>query len=990
VKQAQTVQAAREAEAAKLNFASHAAVHALPEHDRSFVPAPVNGHDLSQSSLRPAEPMVGRDYGKASCPVAPQRCPFGGACHSCPARVQKKPLVNRPGDEYEQEADRIADQMLAPDAAASTALSDQQVTEGPDLQTYLRSLQGSGEPLAASERTFFEPAFGRDFGDVRIHTGAQAGRAAGTAAARAFTFGTDVVFGVGEYAPDTRGGRRLLAHELAHVTQQTGSVSRQSPVIQRQAAPAPSEPAAAEPQVATPGLIVEDDATTFGPGQMRKTEFLTELRTAVCNAAESAMAGSGRTTRDCPYLERWFGYYGSRSPQHVERAIHKYLQQSLSVGSARDYIPVITSRVRESVSTWVRTGQITGLPEGIPSSPEAAAAGEGAGPAPAGSPVQRKARDGTGSNGRGLEGVRAQLGEGQALDSGVRSRMESVFGRSFSGVRVHTDASANALSDRADARAFTIGDHIAFASSEYRPGSLIGDAIIAHELAHVMQQGAGANGAAAAMTLGAGYDEFEADADQSAMAASVSLWGRSKHVLREVAGNLKPRLRSGLRLQACRRTVKQCPRGLRWAVVGQPAATGPVCVCAWRCLPPGVGYSTAGIAGESSGPSITCANRDRFGRCPGEPDYVTVDQDFELRQQGTIVGVGAHMSPLGGEAACGCLPLDIEGDPTGQQQVHAPLLPPGFDVTAIAGPLAEARARGPYRPPETTERRPRPAIVGPRNAGEETQRPPTPGTPAPLAAAKPSTPVTPPTPATPPAPPVPATGVTPPTAAADKGKQSTDQPAPGGATQPDVRPQPKNIQKDLAQNRPALDPKVQEQLQKDLDTYRANAGIRRVDEPGTPNVPVKGGTVAVARTTIPRLDSKPFGGASAEAIPENIKGKPGTSGGAVLKPVNPTAIDHAEQVALENLRVAIESELQAGRLTRADLVGRRVYLRVEQEPCSSCAAGIDNPDVGKGVIKQFSDLFPELVIEVRSARTSRSYVIRGEQSSPEGSGPASQ
>jgi hypothetical protein len=292
--------------------------------------------------------------------------------------------------------------------------------------------------------------------------------------------------------------------------------------------------------------------------------------------------------------------------------------------------------------------------------------------------------------------------------------------------------------------------------------------------------------------------------------------------------------------------------------------------------------------------------------------------------------------------------LDIEGDVTGQQEVHAPLLPPGVDVTDLAGIRGRSTRTGEIQPGGNRQ------TGGARSPGTGRDQP---------ADRRPGATEKAPTPSV---------------------------PGTGAANQPGTRPQPKNIQKDLSQNRPALDPKIQEQLQKDIQNYRANAGIRRVDEPGTPNVPVKGGTVAVARTTIPRLDSKPFGGASAEAIPPGIKGKPGTSGGTVLQPANPTAVEHAEHVALENLRVAINAELQAGRLTRADLVGRRVHLRVEQEPCSSCAAGIDNPDVGKGVIKQFSDRFPELVIEVRSERTSRSYIIEGSKSTPGATSPASQ
>lgn len=84
----------------------------------------------------------------------------------------------------------------------------------------LRSLTGTGRSLPESMRTFFEPRFGQDFSDVRIHTDAKADDAARSVNARAFTLGQDIVFRAGEYQPATRDGKRLLAHELTHVVQQ--------------------------------------------------------------------------------------------------------------------------------------------------------------------------------------------------------------------------------------------------------------------------------------------------------------------------------------------------------------------------------------------------------------------------------------------------------------------------------------------------------------------------------------------------------------------------------------------------------------------------------------------------------------------------------------------------------------------------------------------------------------------------------------------------
>ena len=84
-------------------------------------------------------------------------------------------------------------------------------------------LRSSGRPLDAATRAFMEPRFGHDFGRVRVHTDARAEGSARAVNALAYTVGNDIVFGTGQYAPGSAEGRRLLAHELAHVVQQGGT-----------------------------------------------------------------------------------------------------------------------------------------------------------------------------------------------------------------------------------------------------------------------------------------------------------------------------------------------------------------------------------------------------------------------------------------------------------------------------------------------------------------------------------------------------------------------------------------------------------------------------------------------------------------------------------------------------------------------------------------------------------------------------------------------
>jgi outer membrane protein OmpA-like peptidoglycan-associated protein len=97
-------------------------------------------------------------------------------------------------------------------------------------------LRSPGRPLDASTRSFMEPRFGHDFGQVRVYTDGTAAESARTLRALAYTVGQDIVFGKGAYAPETRVGQHLLAHELTHAVQQrqgAGSSARANPTLSR-------------------------------------------------------------------------------------------------------------------------------------------------------------------------------------------------------------------------------------------------------------------------------------------------------------------------------------------------------------------------------------------------------------------------------------------------------------------------------------------------------------------------------------------------------------------------------------------------------------------------------------------------------------------------------------------------------------------------------------------------------------------------------------
>lgn len=328
-----------------------------------------------------------------------------------------------------------------------------------------------------------------------------------------------------------------------------------------------AEPAATkEPTAkksAAPALIVEDDAQDLSPGQMRKSDFLSQLRTSVCSAAEAELSGTMWSAMGCPYIQRWFDNYQKRPASYVERALRKYTPETASARSASEYIPLVTQRVRRGIGEWKETGQVSGLPEefaggGMPGATvgglvSAGLSAIGSAVGGAISSVGRmlfKEREPSSGADADPVAVRSQLGSGQSLDTGVKRQMESAFGQSFSQVRVHADGAAGQLSEGLGARAFTVGTDVAFGAGEYKPGTPVGDALIAHELAHVVQQ-SGSNTSSAPMKKGgAAYQQLEEDADQAAVTAVVSQWS-GKQGAGNIARSAMPRLKSGLGLSRC-------------------------------------------------------------------------------------------------------------------------------------------------------------------------------------------------------------------------------------------------------------------------------------------------------------------------------------------------------------------------------------------------------------------------------------------------------
>lgn len=300
------------------------------------------------------------------------------------------------------------------------------------------------------------------------------------------------------------------------------------------------------PTAAAGGARIVADGVTPGPGQMKKSAFMTALRTNICANVDAALAGTGRDSQGCPWIDHWLGYYQERSAAELERALRRYAPEAASASEAGDYIRFVAARVRKSAQRWAKTGELTDLPQDMPDATSGGGLLAGFGG------MFFKARAG-GARPADAVSVQRQLGAGESLPGGLRMRMEGAFGTSFGGVRLHTDTTAARLSNALNARAFAIGPHVAFAGGEFQPGTLVGDALIAHELAHVVQQGqvtpAAQDQHPDTSGTGASSEALEHDADRSTAGAATTLWGAGS--FSELRRQARPRMRSGLSLQRC-------------------------------------------------------------------------------------------------------------------------------------------------------------------------------------------------------------------------------------------------------------------------------------------------------------------------------------------------------------------------------------------------------------------------------------------------------
>lgn len=609
---------------------------------------------------------------------------------------------------------------------------------------------------------------------------------------------------------------------------------------------------------------------------------------------------------------------------------------------------------------------------------------------------------------------------GHPLERATRADIEPRLGHDLSGVRLHTDSAAAESARAVQAHAYTVGNHVVFAEGRYAPHSTEGVRLLVHELTHVVQQGGPAT-SPPELRVGRASDPAEAEAERAAdriirgaAPARLSTWPVG--VRRDVADAGVPEVGRGSQV-ACVKRLGGCANTRAGGVPSPEEIKSYNNECRRE-----TGYSGTDVTpsdeecrGEadtrtpiermSTADKLLEGMRRSLPKLGGElgkrlqellsPESIAIMLAFAtayIISQTTPIGwvadiliaamIAATVLMLGPEVVEIVKELmkfldksvgaksDADFDEAGQHFATA-VTKAGVDIVVAillhrAGKAANLKPTAPRSPglievlktngqkviTQMGEMAPMADVVTPDGQTAK----------VPLAS-------------------VPETAL----AMKSEGKGGGAAVDPKDPTFKDkwlsekepARKQPKSVEKALAENRPWSSVEVFEALKSRLTDMRRRLGIKRIDKPhwvDPSKPPVEGGTLAAVKTDVTSLRGRFFEGASPEAVPESAKGKPGTTA-TKLEPTNPLAQNHAEAVALENLA----GELN--KLDPADLEGKHVWLLVEQEPCSSCASGIGS-EATPGPIKQFSIAFGQLIVEVHSLRTSRSYFLRGGKSSP--------
>lgn len=158
--------------------------------------------------------------------TGPASSKLSASFHTAAKTVMRQPSPRETEEEMDIEKQRAMLELVCPeceDLLQAKEASSQGVSVCTGFESQIESVKAGGQPLPETVRASLEPKFGYDFSSVKIHTDARAGDTAKRMNALAYTTGPHIVFAPGQFAPHLYEGRKLLAHELAHVVQQSAA-----------------------------------------------------------------------------------------------------------------------------------------------------------------------------------------------------------------------------------------------------------------------------------------------------------------------------------------------------------------------------------------------------------------------------------------------------------------------------------------------------------------------------------------------------------------------------------------------------------------------------------------------------------------------------------------------------------------------------------------------------------------------------------------------
>ncbi|MFK7931041.1 MAG: DUF4157 domain-containing protein [Myxococcota bacterium] len=339
--------------------------------------------------------------------------------------------------------------------AMARALRDAISPEAGQVLSDLRL--GGGHPIPALHKTRMERAFGHDFGHVRLHTDTKAAQAAEAISAYAFAIGSDIFFGTGTFALGSTQGDRLLAHELTHVVQHDEG---RIPVV-----------GSDQDKVSSPSDPLEREA--YG----NEVHILSVLQQV---DAQLRAETTGNTDKEAAPQALEASESATDFEEDTELDVSTSHTEELATDAAGHADAELESALDAAAGSIDLGGFTADAPADSPSDADDAVEGS----------AMRDA-SGVAKADKSSAQQHIKKSRGTPISADLASRLTAVLGHDVSGAVLHTDSAAAQAADALDAHAFALGADVFFAEGAFAPGTTQGDALLAHELTHVVQHAEG-------------------------------------------------------------------------------------------------------------------------------------------------------------------------------------------------------------------------------------------------------------------------------------------------------------------------------------------------------------------------------------------------------------------------------------------------------------------------------------------------------------------